>query len=43
MSTAIEVVVATSCIGTRGFGIYRTKVLGLQQQSVERFVSISVW
>ena len=43
MMTAIEVVVATSFIGTRGFGSYRTKVLGLQQLSVERFARISGW
>ena len=41
--TAIEVVFATRFIGTQLSGNYRTKVLGLQQQSDERFVRISVW
>ena len=43
MLTAIEVVVATSFIGTCGFGSYRTEVVGLQQLSVERFARISGW
>ena len=43
MPTSIKVVVATSFIGTRGFGSYQPKEFGLQQLSIERFVRISVW